>query len=272
MALKNLDETGIFLKTAFDGYDFVSGDIGKLLLRPEIYPTIKAITYCENMYENAQEFIEFCRNNLKNYNGELYLHNKELMDKYNCGIYYLRNVYHENNPWKDKMYILFNSKQIKAIYKVCPKLNPNIAFWVCPSYKNGKINNIGFRILNQEDVQTAFKWLFMGGNNIIYGIDEVDKNKECYIVEGFRDYIALKESGYNVIGLGSVQISNIQKEFIDTLQHPIILFDNDKFGLQQALTYKNEYKYNVSILTGSEQKDAWDIFINKEQLAVTRLK
>ena len=135
----------------------------------------------------------------------------------------------------------------------------DIKFWVCPSYdKDGKCDGIGFRILDTKMVRDAFKWIFMSGNNIIYGKDSVDLNKDCYIVEGFRDYIALKELGYNVIGLGSVFISDIQKEFISKLKNPIILLDSDSFGLKQTVNLQNQYR--VAIMTGETKKDAWETF------------
>ena len=273
MALKNLDVNGMFLKCLFDGYDLIEGDIGKLLISPKLYPYIKQTTYVENIYEDADTFIEYCKYNLDKYEGiSLYLGNKELMNKYNIGIYSLQDCSNRDNPWHDKEYILFNSTQLQHVYKLCSKLSRDIKFWVCPSYNKGQVESIGFRILNPEQVQTAFKWLFISGNNIIYGKDTVNKDVPCFIVEGFRDYVALKENGYNVIGLGSVEISSKQKEFINTLKTPILLLDNDSFGLKKSLEYNKQYGYSIATLIQTDQKDAWDAWQQDKYIDISCIK
>lgn len=273
MALKNLDVKGMFLKCLFDGYDLIEGDIGKLLITPKLYPYIKQTTYVENIYDNADEFIEYCKWNLNKYPDELlYLDTKELMNKYNVGIYRLGDCSHRSNPWNDKQYILFNSERLQDLYNLYPTLSRDIKFWVCPSYNKRQVESIGFRILNPFDVQTAFKWLFISGNNIIYGKDTVNKDVPCFIVEGFRDYVALKENGYNVIGLGSVEISSKQKEFINTLKTPILLLDNDSFGLKKSLEYNKQYGYGIATLIGTNQKDAWDAWRQDKYIDISCIK
>ena len=82
-----------------------------------------------------------------------------------------------------------------------------LQFLVVPSRdRNGEINEIGFRLLNQEKVKEAFKWLFPYGQQATFGLHLCDTDEQLLLVEGFQDMIAFRESGYNnVVGLGSVK-------------------------------------------------------------------
>ena len=253
--IRNLDAKGIGLKILFDGYDFSTTPIGKIL-------TSNAESIIKNSYSNDfsnwKEFLDYCKQPIK------YINN---IDGYYTGKYSLSQS--KDSPWADRNYILFNNNYLEKIYKRYPEIK-NLEFWVCPSFYNGECDGIGFRVINPELVQNAFKWLFMSGNNMIYGKDTVDVNKECYIVEGFRDYVALKESGYNVIGLGSVRISDIQEKFIDTLKDPVLLLDNDKFGLKQTINFSKKYK--IATLIQTPEKDAWDSYNNGIEIKIARIE
>lgn len=244
-----LKTKGIYYKMLFDGLDFMETEVGSILIPEKIKPLIKKITYSK-IYENVDKFLEYCKPS--NYMGGL-------SKKYNVRLYNTQMAFDKENPWYDKEYILFNRKYIKDI---------DLDFHVCPAYDKG-VCGLGFRIVEPEKVDKSFKWLFMQGNNIIYGKDTVDKEKECYIVEGFRDYVALKESGYNVIALGSVRISKLQEEYINTLKQPILLLDNDSFGLQQLLSYKE--KYRIATLKTTE-KDAWDTYNKGKKIEIMEIK
>ena len=261
--LKDLDVNGIYLKTLFDGYDFIHTEIGQRLIPSNKFAMIYKTTYIDKL-ENAEQFIDYCK-----YNDNGYLP-KDLMTKYNCGSYSLSQVCDDKNPGKGS-YILFNSKLLTQLFNTLPELRKDIEFWVCPAYnEQNQIEAIGFRIKNEKDVLGAFKWIFTCGNNIIYGKNTVDKEKPCYIVEGYRDYIALNESGYNCIGLGSVVISKKQEEYIKTLKDPIILLDNDSFGLKKTMQYKD--KYRVATLIGTEEKDAWDTYSKGISIKIAEIK
>ena len=258
----NLDKVGITLKIIFDGYDFIQSDIGKMLVTENKIPHIIRTTFLPTLYEGVEEFLAYCK-----YNGNGYLPN-ELMEKYHCGLYSLDSVFDNNNPWKDKSYVLFNTGIISQLKKNIEL--DDIKFWVCPAYNEiGQVEAIGFRVVDINTVRKCFKWIFTCGNNIIYGKEHVDKNKTVYVVEGYRDYIALNESGYNCIGLGSVFISEKQKQYIDTLD-PIILLDNDSFGLKKTMQYKD--KYRIATLIGTEEKDAWDTYSKGIPIKIAEIK
>lgn len=254
----NITDTKLFTKVSFDGYDFINCELGRLLVPTHIDKFIKKYTYAQ--YSDMDSFIQYCKNNYKR--NKIDYIPSYLMDKYNVGIYSLQDSEDINNPWRNRDYVLMNPKRLKSIYKFC-NVTPQTMFWVCPG-----TNGIGFRIMDTTQVENAFKWLFPGGNNIIYG--NPDKSKPCYIVEGFRDYVALNECGYNVIGLGSVQISQSQKGFIDTLCEPILLLDNDNYGLKKALQYKKDYR--IATLVKTTYKDAYDTWINKQPLNIIEIK
>lgn len=254
--LSNLDNNGIFFKILFDGYDFIHTEIGAIMVPIFLHANIIKLTYLEELYPNADEFIQYCLCE-NDYIGDLY-------KKYNVGVYSL----YSDSPWKDKEYILFNNKQLNSVKK--HDLS-NIKFYVCPAYdENNKCYAIGFRIVDEAEVFDAFKWIFTCGNNIIYGKNTVDKDKTCYVVEGFRDYVALKESGYNAIGLGAAKLSQKQIEYINTLKDPILLFDNDKFGLSQAVHYRKQYR--VATLIQTNEKDAWDTYSKNIPIKIAEIK
>lgn len=241
----NVTDTKLFTKISFDGYDFIQSELGRLITPTRFDDFITRYTYAK--YTDIDQFIKYCCENYKkdkiNYIPE------NLMYKYNVGIYTLKDCEDKNNPWAGRDYVLVNPKRLNSIYRYSTT-TPETKFWVCPG-----TNGIGFRIINTEEVENAFKWLFPSGNNIIYG--NPDKEKPCYIVEGFRDYVALKESGYNVIGLGSVEISEEQQKFIHTLKEPIIMLDNDSYGLKKTLKYKDKYK--IAMLK-TKYKDAYESY------------
>ena len=261
--LEQLDAEGIFIKTIFDGFDFIQSEVGQQIIPNRMFLNIIRTTYISKLYDNASDFLNYC-----SYQEDGYLP-KELMKKYKVGKYSLKNCFDENNPWKEKPYILFNSKEVTSLYKAIPSLG-DIEFWVCPAFnEEGNCDAIGFRVTYKQDVRDAFKWIFTCGNNIIYGRDTVNKEEDCYVVEGFRDYVALRESGYNVIGLGSVVISNKQAEYLKQLK-PILLFDNDSFGLKKLMQYKD--KYRIATLIGTKEKDAWDSYSKGEKIKICEIE
>ena len=260
--LKTLDKTGVFLKTMFDGYDFIQTEVGRRILQKSNIQFILETSYVNKIYDNALRFLEQCMNS-----NEAYIP-AELMSKYKCGLYNTKDSNNLQNVWNNKSYILFAPNKLAQVKELTGV--ENLEFYVCPAFnENGDVEGIGFRIKDPSKVQNAFKWLFMQGNNLIYGKDYVDNEKECYVVEGFRDYVALRECGYNVIGLGSVFISPKQKEYLDRLKQPILLLDNDKFGLQQTLGFAKEFR--IATLVGTKEKDAYDAWITDGKLNILEI-
>lgn len=261
--LKELDKTGVFLKTMFDGYDFIQTETGRQVLQKSNIGFIIDTTYVPKLYTHANQFLEYCMKQDK----ETYI-KPELVSKYMCGLYNTKNANDLNNIWNNKSYILFAPNKLAQVKELTGI--ENIEFYVCPAFdENGDVEGIGFRIKDPNKVHNAFKWIFLQGNNLIYGKDYVDKEKECYVVEGFRDYVALRECGYNVVGLGSVFISPKQKEYLDTLKNPILLLDNDKFGLQQTLGFTKEFR--VATLVGTKEKDAYDAWIKDNEINIIEI-
>lgn len=265
----DLDEKGIAIKTIFDGYDFLQHELGKMLIPDGVVGKVLSSTFITDMYSNVNEFLQYCDNNLDKYSLEHYIVTP-LMHKYKVGIYSLMDCFDINNPLRNKNYVLFNSYIIEPLLKVYPFLKDTL-FWVCPTFnENGECEAIGFRVVDKQTVLNSFKWLFTCGNNIIYGKNTVNKNKTCYVVEGFRDYVALHELGYNVIGLGSVVISKHQQRYIDGLNDVILLLDNDNFGLQKTIQYKD--KYRIATLTNTEEKDAYDTWLRYNKINIAEIK
>ena len=64
--------------------------------------------------------------------------------------------------------------------------------------------------------------------------------------------------------LNSEGKENIKHEYLKTIK-PIILLDNDRFGLQQGLSYKQ--KYRIATLQTTE-KDAWDTFSKGQKIKI----
>ena len=254
--LKNASKKGIFAKAVFDGYDFYQMDFGRILVPDELWDIVLPHSFSTN-YGPAQMFLDWCEPDTE-YIGEL-------GKKYKVRKYKLKD--YKECPMYNTQYILFNPI-LEKVLEAMTEFN-DIEFYVCPSFDNlMNVDGLGFRIANPEIVESSFKWIFMSGNNIIYGKERVDKDKRCYIVEGFRDYVALTESGFNCIGLGSVEISKLQNEFIKELKEPVLLMDNDMFGMKKLL----EWKGQKAILIGTEAKDAWDAFERGDKIKICQIK
>ena len=58
-----LSKEQIFYKTVFDGYDYISTLIGKIIVPKKLHPLIMKRNYLPILYDNAEAFIDYCKCN-----------------------------------------------------------------------------------------------------------------------------------------------------------------------------------------------------------------
>ncbi len=217
---------GYDYKFACDGYDLLHKFDGTLLNE---YGIRYVTRHCKvDSFNNAEEFINKCVETRQQLNLTPREIPSELCYKYQVG-YFETSIAN----CTDSEYILFNKKELDFWHKVGIDLW-GLQFMVVPSRDyNGQINDIGFRLLNQDRVADAFKWLFPYGQQATFGLHLCNKNEPLLLVEGFQDMLAFSESGYtNVVGLGSAVITDQHKIQLQTEDY-IFCQDMDKFGLSQ---------------------------------------
>ena len=216
---------GFDYKLACDGYDLSIKFDGNLLNELAVKYAHK---HCKiDELPNAEEFITSCIHKRQELNLTPRDIPTELCDKYEVG-------YFETSPEScfDSPYILFNEHELNYWTKADTDLW-GLQFLVVPSRDyNGKINEIGFRLLNQERVKESFKWLFPYGQQATFGLHLCNQNEPLLLVEGFQDMLAFRESGYdNVVGLGSVTVTDAHKEQLKTDDY-IFCQDMDSYGMR----------------------------------------
>lgn len=238
---------GFDYKLACDGYDLSTKFDGNLLNKLAIK---YANTHCKvEQIPNAETFISSCINKRQKLNLTPRDIPKELCDKYEVGYFET-----SRNACYDSPYILFNENELNFWSATGTDLW-GLQFMVVPSRNyDGDINEIGFRLLNQEKVKNAFKWLFPYGQKATFGLHKCDPSKPLILVEGFQDMLAFTESGYdNVVGLGSVKITDAHKAELKTEDY-IFCQDMDSFGMSERTDLSKTCFY---IPEGKDPYDVW---------------
>jgi DNA primase len=131
-------------------------------------------------------------------------------------------------------------------------------YLVCVSRdKTGKINNLGFRVLEPVLESKVAKWIFSHGRQATFGLHDIEDR--AIVVEGFFDSLALWECGYPAVGLGSVAVSPFHWEFLKNLQLSFLL-DNDETGRNSSMDLKAKgHKILKLNSTAKDPFDAWQL-------------
>lgn len=215
---------GYDYKLSCDGYDLSKTLIGQKYLNEFALSYVNTHCVIKTPTFDVEEFILRCMKSRQENEFEHTLP-LDIRDKYQVGFFEtsLQNCF-------DSDYILFNKEQLE--FWCAAELDLwGIKFMVIPSRdKHGIVNELGFRILNPEKVNNAFKWLFPFGQQGTFGLDTCDLSKPITVVEGALDYIALRECGHlNTISLGSIELCDNQEKELAGLSLDYC-FDADPFG------------------------------------------
>lgn len=193
---------------------------------------------------------------------------RELVSKY--GITSWKWEPHEYNTWAK--YFPFNKEELElATFKLnrleipCDMVKAETL--VIPSYdRNGVLNNLVFRFIDQDIESICAKWLFSHGRQATFGLEKLDPSKPVYIVEGFFDYVAMSEMGYQVVGLGSAFISDAHWKFLEGLE-VVFLLDSDDVGYRYSEELKRQGN-QVKFLENSH-KDPYEHWIATASLRIS---
>lgn len=244
--MKYLSE-GYDYKFACDGYDLIDKFDGNLL-NPVGVDYVTRHCKLDN-FDHAEDFISECVKRRQ----DLQLTPRDipslLCDKYQVG-YFETSV----SSCFDSPYILFNKEELDFWKSVDVDLW-GLKFMVVPSRDiQGNINDIGFRLLNQDKVKNVFKWLFPLGQQATFGLHLCDINEQLLLVEGFQDMIAFRESGYtNVVGLGSAKITKAHLSQLKTDNY-VFCQDMDRFGMTQRTDFSKTCFFSPE---GKDPYEAW---------------
>ena len=141
---------------------------------------------------------------------------------------------------------------------------------------DGELINTKFR-----DGQKHFK-LVSGAEKIFYNLDNIRTEKECYIVEGEFDVLAMYEAGiYNVVSVpngfnanGNINLDYLDDyyQFFENKDKVILCLDNDEAGINGQKEFIRrlgvEKCYTVDFL---EFKDANGYLIEKSPSELTQI-
>lgn len=225
--MKNyLDPQCYLYKLCCDGFDFVTNTQFKFSSEEILYANNHTII---KEFEKLPEFYNYVITQSSKLES---LYPTHLVSKYEMGYFKveLGLNFHPN-------YILFSDANIKIWEEIISIIG--LEFLVAFSRgTDGNINGFGMRLLNNDKLLPAFKWLFPMGQHCTFGLhDVIPINNTIVTVEGFTDYIAFRESGHNnVIGLGSAILEpghqTILRDF-KIIQCP----DQDAFGSSLRRTF-----------------------------------
>lgn len=236
-------------KVCFDGNDLLER-IHEFKLNEFEYDYARQCTIIQN-FNKINDFYEYCINLQKTNFAKLEKFvRRDLQEKYEIGFFRI-----EKGLNFDEKYICFSDESLD-IWSELDVIG--LEFMVCFSRAiDGEINGFGMRILDQDRVFNAFKWLFPMGQKCTFGLNKINKSNEIILVEGFTDYIAAKESGYdNVIGLGSIDLTPGHYKFLPPDKKYRFCYDQDRYG------YEKRKDRNECFFIPMNFKDPYEAFLN----------
>lgn len=112
-----------------------------------------------------------------------------------------------------------------------------------PIYKDGKLVNYECRTFDNNPIKV--KYVRGCSSNLIYGIDDVDLNKEVILSEGIKNIGKCWTVNKNVISTFGNQITDIKLRILNKIPNLLVFLDNDKGGLLMAQKLKEGYEGNL---------------------------
>ena len=112
-----------------------------------------------------------------------------------------------------------------------------------PIYKDGKLVNYECRTFDNNPIKV--KYVKGCSSNLIYGIDNVDLNKEVILSEGIKNIGKCWTVNKNVISTFGNQITDIKLRILNKIPNLLVFLDNVKGGLLMAQKLKEGYEGNL---------------------------
>jgi hypothetical protein len=193
----------------------------------------------------------------------------ELARKYEIGFYSYEALRGFDFKSLSNFY-LFNEEELEFCQHKFRKLGLEVdlktsEYLVCVSRdKTGKINNLGFRVLNPLLETQVAKWLFSHGRQATFGLQNIEDR--AIIVEGFFDSLALWECGYPAVGLGSAGVSPAHLEFLKNLRLSFLM-DSDETGTNVSKELMTQGHRVLKL--NSIEKDPFEAWIKTKTLNFT---
>ncbi len=216
-------------KVCFDGLDLLRSNIGKELVNVDLEAEIKRMFRSINMDDHQdllEHVVDVCMHGRRKQEPD-HLVPVALRDEYEIGLFTTGQT-----ALSDVPYALFDSSWL-GLWEIGNSLSTlGIQFLVAPSRgRDGRITDIGFRVLDTSRVHEAFKWTFMLGQQATYGLNRVQGHDELILVEGAWDQLAFEQSGVrNVVGLGAAVPTESHLKILNVMDYQVC-WDQDTFGI-----------------------------------------
>ena len=112
-----------------------------------------------------------------------------------------------------------------------------------PIYKDGKLVNYECRTFDDNPIKV--KYVRGCSSNLIYGIDDIDLNKEVILSEGIKNIGKCWTVNKNVISSFGNQITDTKLKILNKIPNLLVFLDNDDGGLLMAQKLKEGYEGNL---------------------------
>lgn len=249
-----VDQTAFRYKLAYDGIDLISKPLGHSVIGSYGKKYINKHCRLELLRHQAESLIQTCiKERKRSKDTDFRGLSQDLCDKYEVGLLTIS----KQHCIAGVEYVLFNEEQLNFWDEAGVGIF-DVQFMVIPSRGWGRqINEIGFRVLDPKQVHEGFKWLFPIGQQATFGLHRCDRNKKLILCEGFLDYVALSESGYNnIVGLGSVEVTPNHLKQIDKDDWALCL-DMDRYGFLKASKFIDQSR---ACFYSPEGKDPYEVY------------
>ena len=223
--------------------------------------------HIQQLYDINQEFKDiFKKNLLADENTLNYLKdrgfNKEIIEKFDIGLG-LNQTEKDFNKLKEKGFKIELIQELGLIINnknnLYNKFNNRIIFPIHDGF--GKISGFAGRTKKTSNNTAKYinsqESLIYKKSEILYGYyfakNEISKNRNCYIVEGYTDVISLYQSGIkNVVACSGTALTEKQIRKLAKLTNNItIVYDSDKAGIaasKRSINMILSNNINVQIL------------------------
>ena len=141
---------------------------------------------------------------------------------------------------------------------------------IIPLFENGKLVNCSIRKITIENngYSKTLKYTLACPDVPVWGLENIEEDKEIWLTEGIFDMIAVNKMGKNSVSCSSAMWSGIQLYQILQKEpsNMVIVADNDEVGLRTASILKDFFEYyliQTRVMVSKFAKDAAEHYFQK---------
>jgi hypothetical protein len=141
---------------------------------------------------------------------------------------------------------------------------------IIPLFEKGKLVNCSIRKITTENngYSKTLKYTLACPDVPVWGLENIEEDKEIWLTEGIFDMIAVNKMGKNAVSCSSAMWSGIQLYQILQKEpsNMVIVADNDEVGLRTASILKDFFEYYLipsRVVVSKFAKDAAEHYFQK---------